>query len=48
MHTTEHELHVDSIILSVVVYGFETWPLTLRDESIMREFKNKALRGMFG
>jgi hypothetical protein len=34
------------IILPVVLYGCETWSLTLREEEGLRVFENRALRGM--
>ena len=37
-----------AIILSVVLYGCETWSLTLREERRLRVFKNKILRRIFG
>jgi len=33
-----------TIILSVVLYGCETWPLTLREERRLRGFGNRVLR----
>ena len=36
------------IILPVVLYGCETWSLTLREEHRLRVFKNKVLRKIFG
>jgi hypothetical protein len=36
-----------SIILPVVLYGCETWSLTLREEHRLRVFENRVLR-MFG
>ena len=36
-----------NIILPVVLYGCETWSLTLRDERRLRVFDNRALR-VFG
>ena len=33
-----------TIILPVVLYGCETWSLTLREECRLREFENKILR----
>jgi hypothetical protein len=36
------------IILLVVLYGCETWSLTLREEHRLREFENKVLRRIFG
>jgi hypothetical protein len=35
-------------ILPVVLYGCETWSLTLREEHRLRVFENRALRGIFG
>ena len=37
-----------TIILPVVLYGCETWSLTLREERRMRVFQNRVLRRMFG
>jgi hypothetical protein len=37
-----------TIILPVVLYGCETWSLTLRDEQILRVFENRVLRRIFG
>ena len=36
------------IILPVVVYGCETWLLTLREESRLMVFENRMLRRIFG
>jgi hypothetical protein len=36
------------IILPVVLYGCETWSLTLREECRLRVFENKVLRRIFG
>jgi hypothetical protein len=33
-----------SIILSVVLYGCETWSLTLREKHRLRVFENKVLK----
>jgi hypothetical protein len=35
-----------SIILPVVLYGCETWSLTLREDRRLRVFKNRVLRRM--
>jgi hypothetical protein len=35
-------------ILPVVLYGCETWSLTLREERGMRVFENRVLRRVFG
>ena len=37
-----------NIILPVVLYGCETWSLTLREERRLRVFDNKVLRRIFG
>jgi hypothetical protein len=34
-------------ILSVVLYGRETWSLTLREEHKLRVFENRVLRRIF-
>ena len=36
-----------TIILPVVLYGCETWSLTLREESRLRVFENRVLRRIF-
>jgi hypothetical protein len=37
-----------TIILPVVLYGCETWSLTLREECMLRVFENRVLRRIFG
>jgi hypothetical protein len=37
-----------TIILPVVLYGCETWFLTLREEHRLRVFENRVLRRVFG
>ena len=37
-----------TIILSVVLYGCETWSLTLREERRLRVFESRVLRRVFG
>jgi len=37
-----------TIILPIVVYGCETWFLTLREERRLRVFENRVLRRIFG
>jgi hypothetical protein len=37
-----------TIILPVVLYGCETWFLTLREEHRLRVFENRVLRRIFG
>jgi hypothetical protein len=36
-----------TIILPVVLYGCETWSLTLREEQRLRVFENRVLRRIF-
>ena len=37
-----------TITLSVVLYGYETWSLTLREERKLRVFENMVFRRIFG
>jgi hypothetical protein len=37
-----------TIILPVVLYGCETWSLTLREEHRLRVFESNVLRRIFG
>jgi hypothetical protein len=37
-----------TIILPVVLYGCETWSVTLREEHRRRVFENRVLRRIFG
>jgi hypothetical protein len=39
---------IPTIILPVVLYGCETWSLTLREERRLRVFENRVLRRVFG
>jgi hypothetical protein len=36
-----------TIILPVVLYGCETWSLTLKEEHRLRVFENRVLRRIF-
>ena len=50
-HLLSKKLKVNTfktIILPVVLYGCETWSLTLREEQRLRVFENKVLRKVFG
>jgi hypothetical protein len=38
----------DTIILPVVLYGYETWSLILREERRLGVFENRVLRRIFG
>src|SRR5215472_3935953 len=40
--------NLKTIILPVVLYGCETWSLTLREERRLRVFEDKVLRRIFG
>jgi hypothetical protein len=37
-----------TVIFPVVLYGCETWSLTLREEHRLRVFENRVLRRIFG
>jgi hypothetical protein len=37
-----------TVILPVVLYGCETWSLTLKEEQRLRVFENRILRGILG
>ena len=37
-----------TIILPVVLYGCETWSLTLKEEHRLKVFENRVLRRIFG
>jgi hypothetical protein len=37
-----------TVILPVVLYGCETWSLTLREEHRLRIFENRVFRRIFG
>ena len=37
-----------TIILPVVLYGYETWSLTLMEEHRLRVYKSRVLRRVFG
>ena len=41
-------LLIKTIILPVVLYGCEAWPLTLKEKRRLRVFKNRILRRIFG
>jgi hypothetical protein len=41
-------LEYTKIILPFVLYEFETWSLTLREEHRMRVFEKRVLRGILG
>jgi hypothetical protein len=38
----------NTVVLAVVLYGCETWSLTLREEHTLRIFENRVLRRIFG
>jgi hypothetical protein len=37
-----------TVILPVVLYGYETWSVTLREEHRLKVFENRVLRRIFG
>ena len=37
-----------TIVLPAVLYGCETWSLTVREECRLRVFENRVLRRIFG
>jgi hypothetical protein len=37
-----------TVILPIVLYGYETWSLTLREEHRLRFFEERVLRRIFG
>jgi hypothetical protein len=37
-----------TVILPVVLYGCETWSVTLREEHRLKVFENRVLRKIFG
>jgi hypothetical protein len=50
-HTKSTDVNLNrgkAIILPVVLYGCETWSLTLREEHRLRVFENRVLRRIFG
>jgi hypothetical protein len=42
------KIKIQKTILPVVLYGCETWSLTLREEHRLRVFENGVLRRVFG
>jgi len=47
LHLISKKLKI-KIILPVVLYGCETWSLTLREEHRLRVFQNRVSRKIFG
>jgi hypothetical protein len=52
LSTQENDFEIDrnfvNILLPVVLYGCETWSLTLREERVLGVFENRVLRRIFG
>jgi hypothetical protein len=46
--TTEIRYNILSLSVRIVLYGCETWSLTLREERRLRLLENKVLRRIFG
>jgi hypothetical protein len=44
----QHTEEIRSIILPIVLYGCDTWSLTLKEEHRLRVFENRVLRSIFG
>jgi hypothetical protein len=48
-HIKKHKIKIyKTVILPVVLYGCETWSLTLGEEHRLRVFENRVLRRIFG
>jgi hypothetical protein len=41
------KIHI-TIIVPLLLYGCETWSLTLREEHRLRVFENRVLKSIFG
>jgi hypothetical protein len=37
-----------TVVLAFILYGCETWSVTLREEQKLRVFENRVLRRIFG
>jgi hypothetical protein len=49
LHSTILKIKIcRTVVLPVVLYGCETWSLTLREERRLRVFQNRALKRIFG
>jgi hypothetical protein len=48
LHLTRYIYIYKTIILPVVLYGCETWSLTLMEEHMLRVFEIRVLRRVFG
>jgi hypothetical protein len=42
------KIKIYKTIIVPVLYGYESWSFTLREEQILRVFKNRVLRRVFG
>jgi hypothetical protein len=47
MHLSSPSIKFQAIILPVVLYGCETWSVTLREERRLRVYENRVLRKIF-
>jgi hypothetical protein len=45
---TKVKLYKTIILPAILLYGCETWSLTVREEHILRVFDNSVLRRIFG
>jgi hypothetical protein len=48
MNNARQHVKCKYIVHCVVLYGCETWSLTLREEHRLRAFQNRVLRRIFG
>jgi hypothetical protein len=48
LFTPSYDQFTQELILPVVLYGCETFSLTLREEHRLRVFKNRVLRRIYG
>jgi hypothetical protein len=48
LRNSKFEKHLHKTILPIVLYGCETWSLTLREDHSLRVFENRVLRKIFG
>ena len=40
----KYRIYSEKVILPVLIYGYETWSITLREERRQRVFENEFLR----
>jgi hypothetical protein len=47
-YTKKNNFSIENLYLPIVLYGCESWSLTLREEHTLRMFENRLLRRIFG